>query len=303
MGKIVQQTWLGILPEPLDPALSRQLNLPRGHGLLVQEVAPGSPAEGAGVRQYDVLVKMDDQWLINAEQFSTLVLSRKEGEKCKLNIRREGAEQIIEATFGNRKIRQEVGSPGRPLKELAPLWQPSPSVPKLPKQGINVLQKEGATHIEVTCGDRHVQVSGETGEQEIKVSTKDGQEIYRGPWNTEKDKEKVPGDVREMLKNIHVYQSGSSTATIVASNNPANVNPPSPSASTSTSSSYSDEEGSVQFESRDNARKVVIKDNKGKVLFEGPWNTEEEKAKAAPELRKRVDSMPIPHVRVEIESK
>lgn len=319
-GKLVYQTWLGILPETPDPALVKHLHLPKGHGLLVQEVAAGSPAEAAGLKEMDVLVKMDDQWLINADQFSTLVLARKDGEKCRLNLRRDGAEQIIEVTFGQRQMRQDASLLTQPLKNL----DSSAGMPSLrglppPRHAMNVLQKEGAAMIEVTNGDQRVQVSGENGQQEVKVFAKDGQEIYAGPWNTEADKAKAPEKARELLGNIRVYQSKTpslSLPALVLNGTDASLQPqprqdapaagPGVKADTaraSTSSSYSDNEGSIQIETQDDAKKVTVKDAQGATLFEGPWNNEADRARATPEARQRIDSMPAPHVRVEIESK
>src|SRR6476660_8678591 len=53
--------YLGVSTSPASPVLQRQLGLPEGMGLVVEFVAPKSPAEEAGMRQYDVMQKINDQ--------------------------------------------------------------------------------------------------------------------------------------------------------------------------------------------------------------------------------------------------
>src|SRR5688572_5121192 len=73
--------YLGVTTSPAQPALQKQLQLRPGFGLVVDAVDSGSPAEQAGVKQYDILHKLDDQLLVNAEQFVVLVRSYGPGSK------------------------------------------------------------------------------------------------------------------------------------------------------------------------------------------------------------------------------
>lgn len=85
----VDHAYLGVHTTRLDRGTSYQLGLPPGVHLQVEKVAPGSPAEGAGVKLYDVLLKLDDQLLINPEQLKTLVRLRNPGERISLSILRQ----------------------------------------------------------------------------------------------------------------------------------------------------------------------------------------------------------------------
>jgi membrane-associated protease RseP (regulator of RpoE activity) len=49
---------LGVMVEPLHPALRAQLDIPETQGLLVREVVPDSPAARAGIKPYDVLLEI-----------------------------------------------------------------------------------------------------------------------------------------------------------------------------------------------------------------------------------------------------
>ena len=85
----VDHAYLGVHTSRLDNGLSYQLGLPKGVHLQVDQVAPGSPAEQAGIRLYDVLLRFDDQLLINPDQLKTLVRMRNPGERISLSILRQ----------------------------------------------------------------------------------------------------------------------------------------------------------------------------------------------------------------------
>lgn len=55
--------------------------------------------------------------------------------------------------------------------------------------------------------------------------------------------------------------------------------------------SYSDDDGSIDVKIEDGKRNLSVKDAKGKVLFEGPVNTAEERAKLPADISKRVSKL------------
>ncbi|MEL0099333.1 MAG: PDZ domain-containing protein [Opitutae bacterium] len=85
----IDHSYLGVHTSRLAEGVRHQLGLPKGLHLQVERVAPGSPAENAGVKLYDVLLKFDDQILINPEQLKTLVRMHNPGERVSLSILRQ----------------------------------------------------------------------------------------------------------------------------------------------------------------------------------------------------------------------
>lgn len=55
--------------------------------------------------------------------------------------------------------------------------------------------------------------------------------------------------------------------------------------------SYSDDEGSIDIKSDEGKRELTVKDAKGKVTFQGPINTEEERKKLPPEVLKQLEKL------------
>lgn len=55
--------------------------------------------------------------------------------------------------------------------------------------------------------------------------------------------------------------------------------------------SYSDDEGSIEIKADEGKRELTVKDAKGKVTFQGPINTEEERKKLPPEVIKQLEKL------------
>jgi membrane-associated protease RseP (regulator of RpoE activity) len=96
--------YLGVQVGKADETLREQLKLSGGVGLTVREVVAKSPAEEAGLKQYDILEKLDDQLLFNGEQLAGLVRSHKPGDKVALSIIRQGQPQKLEVTLSETEL-------------------------------------------------------------------------------------------------------------------------------------------------------------------------------------------------------
>lgn len=133
---MVDAAFLGVTAAPVDLALGSQLRLPPGVGLVVNHVVDNSPAEAAGLRPHDVLFKLEDQLLINAEQLAVLVRTHDPGDSVQLTIIRRGKRDKADATLGKRSL-PPLGPggrrPGRPMPlppgahvegEDGPRWWP-----------------------------------------------------------------------------------------------------------------------------------------------------------------------------------
>jgi len=71
-------------------------------GLAVRQVVPGSGAEKAGVRPGDVLVTVDGKAVVSVPDLAEMIAGHKVGDKVKVVLRRDGAEQTLEVTLGAR---------------------------------------------------------------------------------------------------------------------------------------------------------------------------------------------------------
>jgi hypothetical protein len=92
--------WLGIGTEESSEALSAQLGLHTGEGLVITYIAPESPAAKAGLQKNDVLVEMDGQQMVHPAQLRKLVQMHKPAETVNLDFFRAGRKQSASVSLG-----------------------------------------------------------------------------------------------------------------------------------------------------------------------------------------------------------
>lgn len=115
LGQPAKVTYCGVGTSEVSTALTSHLKLPAGMGLMVDWVEPGSPADRAGLKQYDILLKMNDQKLVNPEQFRTLVRLKKPSDDAKLELIRQGQPTTANVELGQTERAQEAA----PLQAVA----------------------------------------------------------------------------------------------------------------------------------------------------------------------------------------
>src|SRR5688572_18914625 len=122
-------TFLGVNTSPIAGRGFENLKLPRGVGVVMDAVDPGGPADQAGIRPGDVLEKLDDQLLVNVEQFTALVRSGKPGDQVTITIYRDGKPMAIKATLGQKEVTQKETGPTGMLDVDPTMWAPAAGMP------------------------------------------------------------------------------------------------------------------------------------------------------------------------------
>jgi S1-C subfamily serine protease len=72
------------------------------HGALVQEVTPDSPAAKAGFKNGDLITKLADQNVNDPKALADSVRTHKPGDKLSVHVMRDGKEQTLDVTLGER---------------------------------------------------------------------------------------------------------------------------------------------------------------------------------------------------------
>ena len=122
------RTWLGVSTDPLSDDMRSVLPEHQVGGLIVRHVDEDSPAAKAGIQAGDILFKLGDQILVNAEQLRQLIQLKKEGDKATLTGIRKGKDVSFDATLATKEGADEsqpnvfvIGQPGGAMKmELPP---------------------------------------------------------------------------------------------------------------------------------------------------------------------------------------
>jgi serine protease Do len=88
-GKVVRP-WLGVSIVDITPDLQQYFKVPDRKGAMVAEVMSGSPAAAAGIKVGDVIRKVDDKEIENAQGLVDAIAEKEVGQSVGLEIYRQG---------------------------------------------------------------------------------------------------------------------------------------------------------------------------------------------------------------------
>ncbi|MFZ5559037.1 MAG: DegQ family serine endoprotease [Pseudomonadota bacterium] len=104
----VTRGWLGITLQEVTQDLARSFGLERPRGALVARVGSGSPAEKAGLKAGDVIVKYGERDIVDTGDLPPLVGATRPGEKRILTVIRGGDEKRLVVELGRLAAREKV---------------------------------------------------------------------------------------------------------------------------------------------------------------------------------------------------
>ena len=100
-GKAIHP-FVGISYAALTPSIARQLGIQDGQGIVVAQVVPGSPADKAGLKRYDVITQVDDQKITDESVLGRVLSTHKPGDTVTLQVQRGGQTLQVQVTLGER---------------------------------------------------------------------------------------------------------------------------------------------------------------------------------------------------------
>ncbi|SHO43033.1 DegQ family serine endoprotease [Desulfopila aestuarii] len=100
-GKVTRG-WLGVVIQNVDENLARSFGLDKAEGILVSEVQPGSPADKSGVKQGDVIVRLNGTTLKDVADLRNRVALMSPDSSAKLDVIRNGKDVSVQVNIGER---------------------------------------------------------------------------------------------------------------------------------------------------------------------------------------------------------
>jgi len=111
-GQRVRRGYLGVGIQPMTEDIASSLGLPKDRGEIVARVEPGEAAARAGIRQGDVIVKVDNQEITPDNTLSYIVGKAAVGSRLPIELIREGQRKTVTVTLGERPPEDQLAGNG-----------------------------------------------------------------------------------------------------------------------------------------------------------------------------------------------
>ena len=123
LGRPLIRGYVGLEVENITRNYAIALGLNSTQGALITNVVKDSPAEGAGLKPGDVIVKFDGKAANSAEDTLTRIRSKKAGEVAQLTVIRKGqsmeaaVQAIAKSDTNTLKLRSDIAANGQSIAE------------------------------------------------------------------------------------------------------------------------------------------------------------------------------------------
>ncbi|MBO6069893.1 MAG: outer membrane-stress sensor serine endopeptidase DegS [Succinivibrionaceae bacterium] len=96
-GRVVRG-YLGIKTIDIDPVTANLMNLGGKKGLIIQGIDPEGPAAKGGLQSGDIVIKIEEQAVINAQTAMDIIAETKPGSVIEITVLRDGVEKKLKVT-------------------------------------------------------------------------------------------------------------------------------------------------------------------------------------------------------------
>jgi len=101
--------WLGVRIQEVTPEIAESLGLDKPKGAMISGATPKGPAEKAGVKSGDIILKFDGHAIRQMKELPKLVAEAEVGKTVTLTLWRKGKEETIAVDLGQLEKAEETG--------------------------------------------------------------------------------------------------------------------------------------------------------------------------------------------------
>lgn len=212
--------FLGVMVGEVEPEVRAQVLLEPNQGLLIRMVAPGSPADTAGIKTHDILLKIKDRIVFSQKEFVSLVESSSPGAEVEVVWMRRGMKQSAKVVLGGAKVQSSTVSGETPvldptewvakLSAIIRTLQENPAaveaVDRMLHGSADVdwqnhpLTKAGSYRIVCADSEGSVEICEHDGVKRVKVYDREDREIFSGLFSTPEQKAAAPAAIRRRVE-------------------------------------------------------------------------------------------------------
>lgn len=248
--------YLGVVSNPVTPTLAEHLSLKPGEGIVVGAVMPGGPAEKAGLAVHDIITRLGGEPVGSSEELTHRVSAHKPGDAVKIDVIRKSKPTELEVTLGTRPAGLAMQQP-QALDQL--------NLDGVPQDLADRVRRM----IEGNLGEMKLDFGQDVGEAapQIEDAMREMRERMEKVMRGE-DMPEIPlGGIQLPQGGIQIHQG----ATL----------------------RMMDDQGSIEVKTNEDGKEVTVRDKENGITWTGPWDTEQDKAAAPEDIRKRVERLNI----------
>ncbi len=251
---------LGIQPGVVSPALKAQLQLDGFTGVLVEDIVKGSPAQKAGINKYDVIVKVGDKSISAPINIHEGIADANPGDKIPVELVRAGSRMSVSLEL-----------------------DPALCVPQEMRLGDN--RQPDKNHIDEAIGAGRMSVPNDM------FDTDEIGQLYQmmsqlmsraNSMDSIVDAHHRIERMRQMTNQLHKQLHAGKGV----------VGPSVQGVHGSSTFMHQDSKGVVEIQSDfDSGTRLTVKDAQGKVIFQGPYSSDGDKAKLPEYIKQRMQDI------------
>ena len=250
--KVKKKTaFLGLGGAPVSRTLSYHLNLQKGQGLTIFHVTPDSAAAQAGLAPHDVVTSFGGKMIGSQQDVRDVISTHKPRDQVTMQFIHHGKTTEKKVTLGARPAHLKRANGKQRLNKR---WMFKGLGAQVPPDEQERMQNQMKEHVERLRKQFKENGGGVEDENGAKI------EAAEGKLNA------APAPKGQVMK----FEFKMNSATSVT---------------------MSDADGSATLKTRNGKTEVTVKDKQGEIIFEGPYNTPQDKASLPDDIRKRVESL------------
>lgn len=115
-GEVIRG-WLGVAIQSLTREMAQYYGLDDPRGVLVTEVFAGDPADKAGIRPQDIILRVNNREVENSRDLTRMIADIQVGETAKIEVLRDGKRRTFDVTIAKRLDERVVARGERPGQE------------------------------------------------------------------------------------------------------------------------------------------------------------------------------------------
>jgi serine protease Do len=105
--------WIGISYGDVTPSVARVFSLPAAQGVIVADVVKGGPAERAGLKKGDIIVRGNGSSIEDGGDLQKLLRDKKVGDMMKLSVLRDGKRVTVDVKLQEMPREQQFKEDAR----------------------------------------------------------------------------------------------------------------------------------------------------------------------------------------------